>query len=248
MIDIHVPSPWESIVLLGCTHGHLQDPLLCEQALVFIEKYKPVHRVHLGDALDTTAFRSGAPGTPDEREDPVKDLNHAAEFFKRMEPTVFTRGNHDARLEDAMNSTSGLVAACARHIWEEVVASLPKQCKITPYDIEYNWVRMGAHLVGHGFMYGVNATRDHAEMLGSPAIVAHTHRPEEVRARTLNQGISYNVGTLSGIRGMGYARRRRATLQWGHGLVYGYVDNQNHRSQLWLAQSAPGDLLPLPAV
>ncbi len=122
--------------------------------------------------------------------------------------------------------------------------ALPAYCRVTPYDIRHNFVRIGGHFYGHGFMFGMNATKEHAEMLGGPVVMVHTHRPEIVRARTLNQDVSINAGTLADIDKLTYSHQKRSTLQHGHGLVYGYFCDG--RSQLWLAQSAPGQLLPLP--
>lgn len=247
-MDIHTPSQWKKIVAAGCTHGHLQHPLLIEQVSTFIDHWEPEIRVHLGDVVDTTAFRSGAKGTPDERADPEPDMNAAAALFKRWQPTHYTQGNHCHRLQRAMHSTSAIVAHSARLIWDEIMGALPAQCVVTPYHIRSNWVRIGGHFYGHGFMFSMQAVRDHAEMLGGPVVMAHVHRPESIRARTLDSQVSHCVGTLADIERMDYASQRRATLQWGHGLIYGYADQVTGRSQLWLAQSAPGELLPLPSV
>lgn len=243
-MDIHVPSQWKKIVALGCTHGHLQNELLVAQSVDFIDRWNPDYRIHLGDVVDTTAFRGGARGTPDEREDPTPDVNAAASLFQRMRPTHYTQGNHCHRLQRAMHSTSAIVAHSARLIWKEIIGALPQGCVVTPYDIRRNWIRLGGHWFGHGFMYNMQAVRDHAEMLGGPVVMAHLHRPEASVARTLQGGVSYCVGTLADIDKMDYARQRRATFQWGHGLIYGYVSE--NKSQLWLAQSAPGELLNLP--
>lgn len=245
-MDIHVPSTWKKIVAIGCTHGHLGHPLLIPQALSFIEAWEPDIRVHLGDVVDTTAFRAGAKGTPDEQADPEPDTNAASALFKRMRPTHYTQGNHCHRLKRAMGSTSAIVAHSARLIWEEIIGALPQGCVVTPYDIRKNWVRIGGHFFGHGFMYNMQAVRDHAEMCGGPVVMAHLHRAEASVSRTLQGGVSYCVGTLADIDQMDYASQRRATLQWGHGLIYGYVSE--NQSKLYLAQSAPGELLPLPTV
>lgn len=245
-MDIHVPSQWKKIVAIGCTHGHMEHPVIVPQALAFIEAWNPEYRVHLGDVVDTTAFRAGAHGTTDEAADPTPDVNAAAAVLKRMQPTHFTEGNHDHRLQRAMHSPSAIVQHSARLIWDEITGALPAGCKVTPYHIRHNWVRIGGHYWGHGFMYNMQAVRDHAEMLGGPVVMAHLHRPESSVARTLQGGVSYCVGTLADIDKMEYASQRRATFQWGHGLIYGYVSE--NKSQLWLAQSAPGELLPLPSV
>jgi len=236
---------YRRITAMGCTHGDLVHPAALDSALGFVERYKPDIRVHLGDLIDTAAFRSGAKGTSDEGQEIAPDYAAGIDLLQRYRPTHVTWGNHDVRLLDLATHPSAIVAHAAGTLWNQLVATAEEVgAKTRPYDIELGWFRIGGHYWGHGYMYNVSAVRDHAEMLGGPVVMAHIHRPEESRARTLNQSSSYCVGSLADFRRMSYARRRRATLQWGHGLVFGEVSEKE--SRLWLSQSAPGEPLHFP--
>jgi hypothetical protein len=245
----NINSKWERIVAIGCTHGNLVHKEVLDSALAFVDRYKPTIRVHLGDLLETTAFRSGARGTKDEGVEIAPDYAAGIDLIERYQPTHITWGNHDVRLLDLATSPSAIVSHAAGTLWNQLVSKADEVgAKTKPYDIELGWFRIGGHYWGHGYMYNVSAVRDHAEMVGGPIVMAHIHRPEESRARTFNQDPSYCVGTLANIRQMHYARRRRATMQWGHGMVFGEVCEMKNggKSRLWLAQSAPNELLQFP--
>ena len=79
----------------GCSHGHLQDDEAIKAVLKFKRTWKPHRNIHLGDFIDTAAFRSGAIGTPDEAVDLVGDLGHGLNFLRALEPTDVLNGNHE---------------------------------------------------------------------------------------------------------------------------------------------------------
>jgi len=240
-----VQNKWRKIVAIGCTHGNLVHPLVLDSVMAFSDRYKPEIRIHLGDLLETTAFRSGARGTKDESVEIAPDYAAGIDLIKRWEPTHITWGNHDVRLLELATNPSAIVSHAAGTLWNQLVATAEEVgAKTRPYDVINGWFEIGAHSWGHGYMYNVSAVRDHAEMLGRRCVIAHIHRPEMSRARTINQEPSYCVGTLANIERMHYARRRRATTQWGHGCVFGEVSEG--RSQLWLASSAPGQQIRFP--
>lgn len=211
----------------------------------FVDRYKPDLRVDLGDILDTAAFRSGARGTSDEAREIAPDFNAGVKWIRRYRPTHIAWGNHDIRLLKLATAPQAIVAHAATQLWNDLQLTADEVgAKTVPYDIELGWFKFGGYYYGHGYMYNVSAVRDHAEMLGGPVVMAHVHRPEEVRARTLNQQSSFCVGTLADVHKLEYARHRRATLQWGHGCVFGEVSED--QSKLWLAKSAPGEPIQFP--
>ena len=81
--------------------------------------------------------------------------------------------------------------------------------------------------------------RDHCEMYGRSVLMAHTHRPEQVRGRTIGSPMGTCVGTLMRIQDAAYARHRRATLRWAHGCAFG--EYCADAVQTWLATPVKGE-------
>lgn len=239
---------WRRVVAIGCTHGYKASQPRLKEVLAFCDRYKPEIRFDLGDLVDTEAFRSGAKGTADETKDPRPDQAHGLDWLDKYRPTHIAWGNHDVRLQELSSHPSAIVAFAASTLWGQLVSKADElKAKTVPYDIEYGWHRLGGVAWGHGYMYNINAVRDHAEMLSVPVVMAHLHKPEATPGRTINDSMSYCVGTLADIPSMHYARRRRATLQWGHGVVWGELcESKNPESRLYLTRSKRGEPLRFP--
>ena len=240
-----IVQPWKRVVAVGCTHGDLAAAPRQAEVLAFCERFKPTYRFELGDIVDTAAMRGGARGTADESKSLITDCKAALDWLERYRPTHLSWGNHDARLDELAKSPNAVIAYAAQKLQEELNAKLRNLgtvCK--PYDFEKNWHQLGGTYWGHGFWYGEHAVRDHAEYLGGPVVMAHLHKPMQVPGRTRQFSQSYCVGTLADIPQLTYARRRRATGAWGHGIVFGEVSVT--KSQLWLTSSGPGDELRFP--
>jgi hypothetical protein len=230
---------------VGCTHGELAHAGIQEQVLKFCKAFKPEIRMDLGDVLDTAAFRRGAKGTPDEARDPAPDYWAAVRWIERYEPTHIAWGNHDVRLLDLAESPNGIIAHAASSLWHSLQDTAAKiKAKTVPYDFEKGWFELGGTFWGHGYWYNEQALRDHAEYLGGPVVMAHIHTPQELVGRTRRPSKSYCVGTLADIDKLSYARRRRATSRWGHGLVFGEISDTE--SRLWLASCPKGEKLHFP--
>ncbi len=56
----------KKFMAVSCNHGNRADPEALKAVLAFAKDFKPDLKVHLGDFVDMTAFRSGAKGTGDE--------------------------------------------------------------------------------------------------------------------------------------------------------------------------------------
>lgn len=240
---------WKRIAAIGCTHGDHVDWKVFDHCVAFMDRYKAEHRIHLGDVLDTAAFRSGAKGTKDEARPIAPDYNAGIKALEKMRPTVITWGNHDVRLLDLMDHPSAIVSMAAGSLWNELQSVAKRlKAKTVPYDIEDGWIKIGGHYWGHGYQYNESAVRDTAEMLGGPVVMAHLHRPLQERGRMRMSKDSFCVGLQANPRMMSYARRRRATTRWGHGCVWGEVceTKTGGYSKLWLSASAPGQLPPFP--
>lgn len=236
---------WRRVVAIGCTHGEHLDPRLAQQVLDFTASYKPEVRFHLGDVADTAAFRSGAIGTPDEAADPQADCDASIRFMEQYRPNRISWGNHDWRLVELARHPRGLVAFAAAQAWEQLQSVARKlRAKTVPYDYEHGWFEEGGHYWGHGYWYNVNALRDHAEFLGGPVVMAHLHRRQQLPGRTRKDSMSFCVGTLADGDKMTYSRRRRATSEWGPGLVFGEMCETE--SRLWLVRGEKRGLLYFP--
>lgn len=237
-----VVRKWKRLLAVGCSHGDLIDHHAAGQVLRFQKKWCPHTTLHLGDFLDTAAFRSGAAGTSDESRDIAPDFNEGLGFLRKLNPDLIFVGNHEHRLWKLQMSPRAIVAELAENLVGEIRRTA-KDCRaelIETYSISSaaSWRTLGGYKFGHGFMYSESATRDHAEAFGN-CVHAHTHRPCVATARRSDQAKGYGVGTLSSIPLMDYAGTRRQTLAWAAGFVWGeYCDNE---AVLWLHEQPRGE-------
>jgi hypothetical protein len=185
--------------------------------------------MHLGDAVDLAALRSGAmrdPNATDRSASIREDFDAGINFLKELEVTNFWIGNHEDRLYGLQNSPSAIVAHCATSAISELMNAMKDmRAKVTAYDIEKGWLDFGGTMFGHGFMYNETAVRDHVEMLRKPVVFGHLHRVDRAAGRSVGAPIGWSIGCLADIESMHYARRNRSVTRWAHGIAYGeYVD------------------------
>ena len=232
---------------VGCSHGDLIDATAADQVIKFRDAWKPETCVHLGDFLDTAAFRSGSAGTSDEAREVAPDMNAGLRFLERLRPTLVFIGNHEDRLWKMRHSHKAIIAECAG----QLVTSIQTKCRnlraelVEHYSIsdKRSVRKIGGYSFLHGFMYSENATRDHAETFGN-CVHAHTHRASMATARRSDSVRGYCVGTLSDIPNMDYAKARRQTLAWSHGFVW--FEHTQDSAQIWLHENQPGQAWRLP--
>lgn len=225
------------ILAVGCSHGIYADPKAVSAVLEFKRAFKPHTTIHLGDAIDATALRSGAKGTADESKPIDPDVDGGIEFLTRLEPNVFLWGNHEDRLARLSMHPSAIVAKVAGDIAKELHEACRKiKCQTVAYDGIYQGVTFGGYRYMHGVMYNESAPRDHAEAFGN-CVFAHTHRTGVAVGRRSDSPKGYCVGTLTRMGAMDYAKARRSTLSWSQGFVYGYYGD--NWSQLWLHEHNP---------
>jgi hypothetical protein len=229
---------FKKFVCIGCSHGSLVDQDAFEAVMKFCAGFKPTRRVHLGDVCDYAAFRGGARGTKDEAEAIGPDIRAGATLIKRFRPTDVLIGNHDDRVWKLSNHPNAVLAHAAMCSKREFLTACEKvKAKVVQhYDINRSWIMLGDTLCCHGWMYGENATRDHAEHFGK-CIHAHTHTPGTARGRRSDHAVAHCVGTLANIPALDYAKARRATARWAHGLVYGEYNEKECHS--WLSAGEP---------
>lgn len=236
------------MLLCGCSHGNLADPNALAAVLRFKAAYKPDFTAHLGDFLDTAAFRSGARGTEDESEPIQPDLVSGLVFLDKLAPNVILCGNHEARLYRLQHHSNAIVSKCAGDIIASIEAQARQsRAKLIPYSFKACYEFANVRLM-HGEFYNENAIRDHAEAYapqGGIVVTAHTHRAGHARGRRVDNPLGLNVGTLASVPCMEYAAHRRSTMSWSAGFVWGVHNGKT--AQLWLQDNGQDRVWRLPS-
>lgn len=230
---------WKRILAVGCSHGVYADQHALDAVYRFIKAFKPHTVVHLGDFMDTGAFRRGA--SEKEAAEPVRpDIECGLHFLKAIKANIVCLGNHEHRLWRLAQSPSAIVAELSQIVVKEIETTCKKlHAKLVPYHILRGYYTLSDIIFAHGFFYNVMACRDMAEAfcdLAHPKVVfAHTHTTGMAKGRNRCNGTGYNVGTLAEIPNLDYAMQRRQSMAWSGGFVWGeYSDKE---SMLWLHQN-----------
>lgn len=229
------------LLAVGCSHGNLANPSALDAVLRARDAWKPDLVLHLGDAYDTKAFRTGArpnSGDPDEAASVADDVASGADFLEALRPHVLCIGNHEHRLVKLSEHYNQVIATAARATLEGILESVP-DATVVPYTVlEDGWFTVGNFRFGHGHLFNEMFLRDTAETWGN-TVVAHAHRAGTAKGRRIDNPTCFCVGTLADVPAMGYALGRRATLAWSHGFVWGeYTDTH---CQLWLHEWPRGE-------
>lgn len=211
---------------MGCSHGAHIDPVARESVIDFRNSFEPDLFIHAGDFVDMEAFMGKGMG---DGEPVIPDFQAGLDFLMDARFDVVLCGNHEDRLWRLEESSNEVVAACAHMLKDKII----KTCEILdaeliPYTGVYQKYLFSNALVTHGTVYNENACRDMAEMYNEANVIifAHTHKVGVSKGRRSDGPTAYNVGTLTRIGSMPYAKTRRATMAWSQGIVYGeYTDN-----------------------
>jgi hypothetical protein len=214
----------EKVAAVGCTHGEFINPKASKAVLKFVKNYKPKFRIHLGDAYDTRAFRTGSKGSADETAPIYDDIAAGQAFLYAFEPTVFTEGNHDFRPRHLSNHPNSIIAAAAKSVHEEMMQPLKDmKTKFFKWTVQSkDHYQLGGFEWWHGVLYGENYLRDTANRWGN-SVVAHAHRAGMAKGVRSDNATAFGVGTLANIPSMEYAQQRAATLAWSSAIVYGEI-------------------------
>jgi hypothetical protein len=237
---------WKKWMAVGCSHGAEIDPEARKAVLSFKERWKPDTTIHLGDAIDLSAFRAGAvrdSNDSDHAADVMADLSAGIEFLHELRPQHILCGNHEARLWKFSKSPNALLAYAANMTiskLEDTAKSL--KATLTPYGIRHS-VTLGGTKFIHGYMYNISAIRDHAETYGD-VVLAHLHRVGWERARNFDGNSGYCVGMLANFD-MPYANARRATFGWSQGWAYGHYNDKTCTVNLCERRQGNPWLLPI---
>lgn len=216
-------NAWKRGLAVTCSHAQMVLPDAMETLQRFADDWKPTQLVHLGDFLDTTAFRSGAADTSDEGADVDFDLTagllFVRDFFdinRRANVRLLFRGNHDERPYTMTRHPKALVRKAAKDVCSAIEFQARKsKVELIPYDIKFGWRHISERMMaGHGYMFNEQAARDHAEMLGCSCMFGHVHKVLIQPARSVKPATGFSIGWLGEESKARYARHRRATLAW----------------------------------
>lgn len=235
----NINKQWKKFMAVGCNHGYWADPSAQQAVLEFRDRFKPMTRIHLGDYLDTTSFRTGA-CAKDHVGEVIEDLRVGVQFLKAYEPTLLFNGNHDIRIWEALNDGNAHRRFAAQEIVKHVEKTVGRVDFVREYDIRKSIRTIGDTAFLHGFMYNDNAIRDHAAHFGR-CVIAHLHKVGSANASRFDSPTAYCVGYLGDGDKFDYAARRRATSQWSQGFAWGeYSDreclvwlNERNREGAW---------------
>lgn len=228
---------WKRFFAVGCSHGHLADREALDTVLAFRSRWKPDLTIHLGDFLDLSPLMGNGRKAESDRVQIADDFMAGVEFLKELEPDLVFSGNHEDRIYKLQEHTNGIISYAANKVAEELDAVLKDlRADFVPYDIQAGWRKIGDTRFGHGYMFSENALRDHAELVGK-CVIAHLHRPGQIRARRLEGATGICTGTLANIPAMAYAKTNKARCAWNHGFVFGeYTEGRKPETVSWLME------------
>lgn len=241
-----VNSKWKKLLAIGCTHGIHADKKATDAILKFKKHWKPDTVIHLGDAIDMTAFRSGAKGSSDEAEPVQPDVEAGLDFIEQLEPDVYFFGNHEDRLVNLSNHYNAIISGMSQLVLDQVYEKAKLVgAEIVNYHIETGWRKFGNWSFGHGYFFNENCPRDHAETYGN-CVFAHWHRTGMAKGRRVDNPTGICVGTLTkmGADLLGYASKRRASLAWSQGFVWGEYNDKS--GTMWLHEQPKNSEWRLP--
>ena len=236
---VNINKGRKRVMAIGCSHGNRANPKALAAVLRFREQFKPHECIHLGDAYDLAALRMGAVANAndgDAADDYLSDIDEGRKFLNALRPTVFTLGNHEERAKKYLHHHNAIIKGFAEAVWQRMVEPIRRHCRVF---IEHHsvlpngWYQLGNYRWGHGTLFSENFLRDSAETWGN-CVVAHAHRAGIAYGRRSDNPVCLSPGTLADLPAMEYASKRRGTLAWSHGIVFGeYTDDS---CQLYLHQ------------
>jgi len=241
---LNINKKWKKFLVTGCLHSTYACEPYKNNVREFKSRFQPDIHVEAGDVIDFTAIRSGAKGTKDEAVPLVTDLQGGLDWLKEMRPDVWLLGNHCVRPYELLSHPNSTLATLASYIVKDMQDTAKEiHAKIVPYDVEDGWYALNDEtLVGHGYMYNMNALRDHVEMAGKNVIMSHLHHPHEHSGRSLKSPWGMCVGIGANPKLMNYARRRRNTLTWAHGFAWGEFTDTSTVAHLHKWKCANGEV------
>lgn len=204
-------------------HGDRQNLAAVQVLKDFTKDFKPELRVFGGDLFDLRPLRRGA-SAEEQCETMQDDWNAGMDFIHSWKPSHFLMGNHDDRLfELAENATAGIKADYARKLCGELENQLRKlQCEWKPYHKRHGVLSFGQLKMLHGFHYGINAAKQHAQIYGS-CLFGHIHAFDSCTFGAIDgRRTAHSSGALMNVD-QEYNKRHTSTLRHENGFLYGAI-------------------------
>lgn len=215
------------VLACACSHGEYVNETAQAEFLAFKKDFNPDIVIHLGDFIDTSAWRRGAKGTSDGSRDVARDVEAGFEFLEEIEPNIVALGNHDNRPYDFVNDPDARIRDAAQRLVKDIETRLADlRTRVFPMSTIHSpkgWFELGGHVWGHGVMYNQQSSRDHVELHGKSCVVAHNHKLTRQPGRVMREYSGFSVGCLCNKPAMDYARHRRETASWQNGWLFGEV-------------------------
>lgn len=225
---------WKKFLFCGCSHGLLASPSALNAVVKFRDEFNPVKVVHAGDFCDTSAWRTGAKGGPDETENVADDIAAGLVFLERLRPTLVFNGNHEIRIWKHAAKPNAIVAhAAAQTIYQlqEFICGELHAEYVQDYVYEESWRWMGNYRLGHGFSHSTHAVKKHADEIGN-TMFCHLHRVEVVRGTHIDRPVGVCAGYLGDRDKFTYSDLWSSRFRWGNGWVYGEYSDDHVEWQL----------------
>ena len=213
-------------IICADSHGDMIDPVAEAAIMDFIKDYKPLLRIHLGDAFDFRNLRRGA-SDEEKGESLAQDWEQGSDFMRRFfdggRDNRFLRGNHDERLFNLQSSATGIL----RDFSKDAVTRfnvLVRRCraKMLPYDSRLGILRIGHLKCIHGYAVGKSAAAVHARVYRH-CLYGHTHTIESYPVETdEGQKEARGIGALCRID-MPYNSTQTNKLRHNNGWAYGML-------------------------
>ncbi len=234
---------WDKFIIVSDSHGDNESPEAVDAFFKFLKIWKPIHRIHAGDAFDLRPLRTKA-SEEEKRESILLDFNTGLGFLERLKPNVYTRGNHCERLFDMANNGHGMLKEFCKGLTDKLEEKIDKfRCVMLPYHKREGIFNLGKLKVLHGYTCGPSAARESARTYGS-CVIGHGH---QIQSASI-PGLEYRVGRMIGCMcrlDLDYNRAIMSSLGQAHGFGYGVVDSKSGEFQIWQAESVNGRwLLP----
>lgn len=243
-----VVQPWKKFLIVGCSHGQLADPAALNAVLAFKRHYEPHKTIHLGDFIDTSAWRSGAKGSADEAESVADDVEAGLVFLDQLRPNLVFNGNHEHRLWKHAQKPNAIIAHSAAVTISHLSGFIEGELKaeyVKDYVLEKSWRWLGNYLIGHGFFYNMHAVKKHADRMGN-SIFAHLHRQEIARGDRSDRPTGVCIGYLGQRDKFTYADLWESRFRWDTGWCFGeYTDSDcNWQLHRHIANPLAGNNFP----
>ena len=237
---------WKKFVAIGDSHGDLVCDKTLKTALTFIKDYKPDLLVHLGDAFDFRALRSGIRASDGEAyEDFVHDTMCGYETLEQLWEAggscekVYLLGNHENRLvHTSVSHPNGIIRSAALDGFEKLKDFTKKhKALMLPYHHDKGVYRKDGVSFVHGYTANNSSVSQHAAHYGEAGgavVMGHLHRLEHASAPKQGGVEGFSAGCLADFSTMHYAQHRLATSRWCNGWVFGVISKGGHK--IWEAK------------